>query len=289
MVGTVHEYVQEYGVSDETIEIIIGKMAKMLYERPQYYGFSGTDELSEIFAKYWTRINKAVKNYKYRGARFETYFIKTLQFLRINCSRTKLKIFNYDQSIITDLMQEPNIYVFEQSGVSENFRNTIMILKNAVSKKYVRNSQAMKSRIEMLCLKCGLYIDQREIKIICKIADIPEEKLTHLIMLAQIKFSHKRLQYEKLKEHRNALWLRLMNLEIKMSEESDLYVKNSLAFKSDKTRNSYHNIVKKVQNFKLELSNSEIASLLEIPKPTVDSGLLRLQKQLKKNNYCIKN
>lgn len=283
MAGTVHEYVQECGISDETIGIIIDKMATMLYERPQYYGFSGADELSEIFAQYWKRIIKAIKQYKYRGARFETYFIRTLQFLRINCSRSKLKILNYDNSIITDMMKDSSWCVMERTTEPDSFNNIVLCLKSAFSKQGAKNLHALRSRVEMLCLKCGLYIDLRELKLICKIAEIPETRIKHLIMLAQLEYSQKKIKYEKLTERRNILWLRMMNLEIKLNEQQDAFIRKDIAAKLANTRKHYQSAVVKIQNFKLDLSNSEVASLLKIPKPTVDSGLLRLQKLLKKS------
>lgn len=116
----IHSDVVAHGIDDDDIKIIINKLARKLYENPVYYGFSSCDEISEIFDRYWNRIVSTIKNYSdNRGATFETFFLRTMQFLKINCFHTALRTAQYDYSIIADMINDSkhsamnNITVYE--------------------------------------------------------------------------------------------------------------------------------------------------------------------------------
>mgnify|MGYP000847078252 FL=1 len=290
MSQSVNSYVVEHGINDDNIRIIIDKMARKLYESPAYYGFSNQDEISEVFATYWNRIVSAVKNYSEKhGATFETFFLRTIQFLKINCFRSSMRTAQYDYSIISDMVEDSRYASFDHTAIFEFDTQSLLLLRNFFTMLDIKNSDAIKSRILMLCLKCSLYIDAKELASICTIAGISEKQLNHLIMIAQVKFAYKKTRYEKLQERRNVLWLRLMNLELRVYEQQDSAFKSVLLQKLEKLQQSYYRSVERIRKCKLDLSNAEVASILEIPKPTVDSGLLRLKKLFEKVNVVQLN
>lgn len=289
MSHSVHSYVVEHGINDDNILIVINKMARKLYENPGYYGFANRDEISEVFARYWNRIVSAVKNYsENRGATFETFFLRTMQFLKINCFRTAMRTAQYDYSIISDMAEDSQHAVMDNATVCEFDTQALMLLRNFFTRLDIKSSKAVKSRIVMLCLKCSLYIEPQEINTICTFADIPEKQINHLIMLAQVKYAYKKQKYEKMLERRNVLWLRLMHLELVLYEQHSSAGNQVLLRKLTAVRQSYHRSVERIRKCKLDLSNAEIAAILEIPKPTVDSGLLRLQKLFTKS-FALSN
>ncbi len=150
------------------------------------------------------------------------------------------------------------------------------LLKNQPEKSVT----AFRTRLEYLFLKCSLLLSDDEIGVLCRTADLDAKKVLRLVHTARQLHCRKIERLAALEEKRNVLWLRLRNFELQYHVADDEIKRGVIGQKLVYARTLYTNAVRRIEKFRPLLSNRETAELLNIPKPTVDSGLLRLQKMV---------
>ncbi|MCX8014065.1 MAG: hypothetical protein N3A02_07215 [Rectinema sp.] len=275
------EHVEHWqGVSDRYLEL-----AKRMYAHPRRYGFFSEDEISDALSRYRTRIDRILQRVEEQRITGPGFLCTSMRFVARSMHRQQWNeslcenAYIYHAEPEEMLLEKPaDAFISEPDPVcyqkgSHDLGIPIPILAGTMSPE--------RRRVLVLMLKCAWEIDDATVQKASVALGLPLSTLETLLALAR---SRSETNYRLLcaqDEKMRALWIRLRVLEMRyetvFEPEEKARIRKRLAF----CRTRYRILIDRRKRRRSPVSNECIASLLGIPKGSVDSGLFYLRKQAK--------
>jgi hypothetical protein len=297
--STLNDLVNAYRLSGEGRELILEKVAALVYDSHGRFGFDDEDDAAEALMKYRDRIGKLVDRFENRGIPFDAYLASSLRFLAKTVRRERRQRCDRElvcESVVSRPFGELEAYADEGEALvrAELAAARPEIAKPSFTAGSSRSGrrprarggtvavQALKpaysSRLVFLAIKCAWEIDEEGAARVALSAGVDPEWLAAAIEQARRSLESERSRVERLVQRRNASWCRQRLLESKLAAESDAYRHPRVKGALERERLRYARIKDELEALKVIVPNSVVARILGVPKGTVDSGLYYLRK-----------
>lgn len=293
-----HELVLEYRSSGKGRDLIMEKVAALVYNSHTKYGFDDEDDAANALLKFGGRIDKLVDRFEDRGLPFDAYLASCLRYLARTvrrdrrrsserstlCERAVCRESSRSESNAEDVQAEgyPEEYSGPEAkpidgGVKVSRRRPRA--RGGIIPRCPAQEAAYSSRLVFLTVKCAWEMDEVSIARAAEAAGVGREWLAAAVEQARRSLEPERSRVEALVERRNASWTRLRLLEARSADETDPYRKEKLASALDREKDRFAKVKAELAGQRTIVPNSIVARILGIPKGTVDSGLYYLRKR----------
>ena len=256
------------------IKTVMDRVAEHIYSYRCYY--EDYDIFADNLVDLYEKLPNMIKNYKYYGIPFEYYILRCFSLSYMHAHKMSRK------DSIAKVAHEIEHHVKHKTGHNMN-RVDLVSLVNSITKRrtYSQKSRGWKYKILVITLKCSLWISDSQLR---KIAEITAYNYRHLIAICErlrIMYAYP-IDYKQTRiENAGRLFHRLISyyMRIHKSPYDDHETQKLLRTIEDIRESIERNNAKEVR-IRIVPSNNDIALLLGIPKGTVDSIMLNVQKKL---------
>ena len=293
-----NDLVRAYHSSGEGRELVLERVAALVYEKHNKYGFEDEDDAANALLKYRGRIIGLIDRFEDRGLPFDVYLATSLRFLARTVRRERRRILeresvceraSYNEveyvnsdpviKVPLEIDEEPCTVQFsEHPGRGPMSSKRRPRARGGLIPNCPAEAAAYSSRLVFLAVKCAWEIDEEGVECVSAAAGVGRDWLAAAIEQARRSLEPERSRVEYLVERRNACWTRLRLLETRFSAETDHYAKSRLSQTLKKEWTRFTNVRKEISSVRPIVPNSVVARILGIPKGTVDSGLYYLRK-----------
>jgi hypothetical protein len=293
---TLHDLVLSYRASGKGRELIMEKVAALIYAAHGKFGFDDEDDAANALMKYRGRIAKLVERFEDRGIPFDVYLASSLRYLAKTVRRERR------QASDRELVCESTAAIGDDTGAAyDAFYALPQVKSRSPSAGDAEESRqaprrrprarggnlrcgaqekaAYSSRLVYLAIKCAWEIDEECIARVAESAGVGREWLAAAVEQARRSLVNERSRVEGLVQRRNASWCRQRLLEARLSDEADLYRQSRLSSALERERARCAKVKEELGCLRTVVPNSVVARILGIPKGTVDSGLYYLRKR----------
>ena len=261
--------VLEYQRTHEGLRDLVGELAPRVYQFPRRKMGWDEDACGEFYVFIHPRLIRLLDRFRDQGKPFESYLCAVLTWQLRNFARERKKserAWNVSLRLQTDeeVTEQP---CTQWPGASDAIARLI-------------RSDADRRNFLFLVLKCSCTIDIEDAASLAGIARIDEKRLLDLVSVLREMRNRRQARLETFRCRRNKAFSQVRLLEVEMKAEVDP-VRNETLHKSlSKARRRMGLAMKRMARVGLAPTNREIASVLGVPKGTVDSGLYWLKKKL---------
>lgn len=292
--STLHDLVRSCRLNGGGRELIMERVAELVYGEHRRYGFDDEDDAAEALMKYRGRISKLIDRFEDRGLSFDAYLASSLRYLARTVRRDKkLKA---DRELVCERVVASSYGEYEGSGFGERGGMALSPKPPSASERLGREKQmrrprarggslpkpinaAYSSRLIFLAIKCAWEIDEEGIERVASSSGVSPTWLGAAIEQARRSLVAERERVDHLAQRRNASWCRRRLLEARVAEETDSSRRVRLEGSLAREKERYERIVSEMRALKIIVPNSVVARIVGVPKGTVDSGLYYLRKR----------
>jgi hypothetical protein len=302
------ELVAAYRSSGSGKELILDRVAALVYGGHRRYGFDDEDDAANAVLKFRGRIARLIDRYQDRGLPFDAYLAANLRFLARTARRDRRRIRERESVCERALMDEfaageAEGYACQSpdprpepsgdpepgpgpepqhAGPEHSARPPAKRRPRARGGRIPRcpaEAAAYSSRLVYLAIKCAWEIDEEGVARVAESAGVGERWLAAAVEQARRSLEAERSKVGRLAERRNASWTRIRLLEARTAEETDPYKRSKLDAALARERARFARAKADLGSLRTTVPNSVVARILGIPKGTVDSGLFYLRKR----------
>ncbi len=300
MKNELHNLVLEYRSSGKGRELILERVAALVYNSHAKYGFDDEDDAANALLRFRGRIDKLVDRFEDRGLPFDAYLASCLRYLARTVRRDRRRVAERatlceraayrDPARIdaasggdgspdfSEARAEARPYPSETAAGTPSRRRPRA--RGGIVPRCQAEAAALSSRIVFLAIKCAWEMDEEGVERAAESAGVSREWLAAAVEQARRSLEPERARVDCLVERRNASWTRLRLLEARASFETDSYRKERLALAMERERRRSDKVKAELATLRTVVPNSVVARILGVPKGTVDSGLYYLRKRL---------
>lgn len=292
-----HDLFLAYRSSGKGRELIMERVAALVYNSHTKFGFDDEDDAANALLKFQGRIEKLLDRFEDRGLPFDAYLASCLRYLARTVRRDRRR--STERAAICEraVCPEPSRSTSEEDTQAEEYHGEYTkdsvaepIEGGRVSRRQPRarggviprcpaEEAAYSNRLVFLTVKCAWEMDEEGIAKAAEAAGVCREWLAAAVEQARRSLEPERSRVEALVERRNASWTRLRLLEARSADEIDPYRKEKLDSAMERERCRFAKVKAELTGLRTIVPNSIVARILGIPKGTVDSGLYYLRKR----------
>jgi len=296
---TLNALVLAYRASGEGRDLIMEKVAALVYDAHDKYGFDDEDDAANALLKFRGRIVRLIDRFEDRGHSFDAYLATSLRYLARTARRERRRA--SEREMVCERAAFPEIERIDADFTAtesfEALRSTREIQLPECGKAVRRATKrrprargglmprcsaeaaAYSNRLVFLAVKCAWEIDDEGVSRAAGAAGVSREWLAAAVEQGRRSLASERSRIERLVERRNASWTRLRLLEVRMADEADRYRKAKFSLAIDRELLRFARVKEELGTLRTIVPNSIVARILGIPKGTVDSGLYYLRKR----------
>lgn len=278
-------------------DLIMEKVATLVYEGHKRFGFDDEDDAANAMLKFRSRIDRLVDRFEDRGLPFDVYLAANLKYLARTARRERRKAREREETCERAVLGESIAAAGGGGFASTDIGASLEARSSAPSPVGLRASRrrprargglvphsaaeaaAYSTRLVFLAVKCAWEIDETGISRVAASAGVEREWLAAAIEQARRSMESDRDRVERLTQRRNASWTRLLLLDGRLREEADPYRKAKLFASKRRESLRFANVAAEISALRPIVPNSLVARILGLPKGTVDSGLYYLRKR----------
>jgi hypothetical protein len=293
---TLQELVLSYREKGAGKELIMERVAALVYSSYARFGFDDEDAAAEALLKHRGRIVKLVDRFEDRGIPFDACLAASLRYLAKTVRRDRRLASDRqlicESAVLGGAGQGETCdmpYSFGDGWVGEGCCREDPELRPAPRRRPrarggsvtcgAMERAAYSSRLVYLAIKCAWEIDEEGVARVAASAGVGREWLGAAVEQARRSLEAERSRVERLVQRRNASWCRQRLLEGKLGAETDSYRRSRLAASLERERVRCSRIKGELASLRTIVPNSVVARILGVPKGTVDSGLYYLRKR----------
>jgi hypothetical protein len=291
---TLQELVLSYRASGKGMELIMERVAALVYSAHVKFGFDDEDDAANALMKYRGRIARLVDRFEDRGVPFDAFLASSLRYLAKTVRRDR------KQARDRESVCERAVAVgdeargsFEAGLYSETAGDGYLPPEGnprLVPRRRPRarggivrcgelEKAAFSSRLVYLALKCAWEIDEEGVARVAASAGVDPGWLSAAVEQARRSLAGERSRVETLVQRRNASWCRQRLLESRLAVEPDPYRRSRISAARERERRHCAKVKEELGCLRTPVPNSVVARILGVPKGTVDSGLYYLRKR----------
>lgn len=289
-----NDLVVAYRSSGDGRDLILEKVAALVYERHRMYGFDDEDDAANALLRFRDRIVRLVDRFEDRGLPFDAYLATNLRYfartVRRERHRAREREAVCEREVHAEFCSLEPAAAFEsrQQPIQQPWPEATAKGARLPSKRRSRArgglipscpSRAYSSRLVFLAIKCAWEIDEEGIAQVAASAGVGKDWLGAAIEQARRSMESERSRLELLSQRRNHSWTRLRLLETRLAGESEPYRRKLIESAMEREKARYAKALEELASIRTIVPNSLVARILGVPKGTVDSGLYYLRKR----------
>jgi len=270
---TLTEKVLRYQETGEGLEEIVKDIAPRVYQFPRRTMGWDEDACGDFYVFVHPRMLRLLGKFRDLGKPFESYLWAVLGWQLRNFARERRQ---RERSWSVSLRMDEG----EREGPddSEPAAEGLPFFAPRVARAL--RSDADRRNFLFLLLKCSRSIDPATAAPLAALAGVPAGHLLDTVSaLKDMRGSRERRQ-EAFRCRRNRAFTKVRLLETELKIEADPQRLDALRTALSKARKRMESAAHKMSRVGLSPTNREIASVLGVPKGTVDSGLYWLKRKL---------
>jgi hypothetical protein len=286
-----NDLVAAYRASGQGRDLIMEKVAVLVYESHARYGFDDEDDAANALLKFRDRIARLVDRFEDRGLPFDAYLATSLRYLARTARRERRRA--AERESLCERAAFPEIErIGAEGAAAEPIEPAAPAregrrcasgrrprAKGGIVRRCPAEEAAHSSRLVFLAIKCAWEIDEAGVARVAEAAGVGRDWLAAAIEQARRSLEDERSRVERLAERRNASWTRLRLLEARLAGENEGCRGAALASALAREEARYSRVKEELAALRTIVPNSVVARILGIPKGTVDSGLYYLKKR----------
>jgi len=261
--------VLQYQRTREGLRDLVGELAARVYQFPRRKMGWDEDACGEFYVFIHPRLIRMLDRFRDQGKPFESYLGAVLTWQLRNFARERKRserAWNVSLRLQTD-EEAPEQSCTHWVGAPDSIARLI-------------KSDADRRNFLFLVLKCSCTIDPENAASLAGIARVDEKRLLDLVSVLRGMRNRREARLETFRCRRNKAFSQARLLEVEMKSEIDPLQNETLRAGLSKARRRMRLAMKRMARVGLAPTNREIASVLGVPKGTVDSGLYWLKKKL---------
>ncbi|MCE5256221.1 MAG: hypothetical protein LLF89_05160, partial [Spirochaetaceae bacterium] len=266
-----------------------------VFENLEHYGFESADEAAEVFIQYKDRIRTIVRKSTLMKEKSDVYLDVCTCYLAksLHRSRRKRELLDFvlegsGESISYTCLSPPS----SSSSLASNRqapdadcdenRKNLQFIADIPPSFFLQDMVAGSKRLLYLVVKCAWEVDDAIAQKAAYRIGVPEAWLQGMLQQARVNTESARICRSQIDERINATWIDILLIETQLSAE-DLRPeqRTDLLRRFRAKKNRYDALLEKRARCRLLVPNRIIASLLHVPKGSVDSGLYYLKGKWK--------
>lgn len=278
-------------VSTDTIET---KILDFIIKRKNFFSVFENDFFFDFINEMYPKLKGIIERFSYEKANFETFLLTCFKYEYYNFIKKENNKLNLDNEESFYILNEnKNVYYQNQhlrfyelqddfEFKDEQTNKKLSILKKNIAKN-IKNTKVFYKRLYWMFLKNINSFDLECIKYFSILTDIDQEIIIQNVLeCLEVKkrYYHK---MKKLNEDRNMLYCKYLNIK-KSPNFTNNAKKEEAQQNLDKINRKIQLVENRIKNIKTDLSNKDLAKILNIPAGTLDSGLSILKKDLNNKN-----
>lgn len=260
-------------------------LSARVFACPERFGFASGDEAAEAFIRYKTRIRTILqKSLKLPGNR-DAYLDVCIRYLAKSIQRSIRK-----KEMVDVVLESAGNAAFStmaqwkddsgSKGLPDGER--LQFIADIAPSYFLARMDADSKRLLYLVLKCAWEVDDDLAEKAARKLGVPLVWLCSLLQQARSSIESSRLYCAKLNERINILWVKMRVIEAQLQNDNlKPELRQKLLERSESFKKRYTALLDKRSRCKLLVSNRAIASLLHVPKGSVDSGIFYLKAEYK--------
>lgn len=255
-------------------------LARELYRDPRRYGLTGEDDVGEIFCRYGERLARLVTRFEDRGVPFEVYLRSATRYFALSLRRRGAR--SADFEAVGELeagwsLEAVDADAPQGTGASFCAERPASVSRGA-SPRPTRSNRSLATRAGYLCLKCAPWLDDARIERYARRSGMSVDLLAAAVLAARSCGDRARTRLERRARARDAAWARYSCLERRFLREEDPTRRVMLAERLARERERFERALALARSTRTQLPNRHVATLLGVPKGTVDAGLARIKR-----------
>jgi hypothetical protein len=283
------EMVCAYQNNKENREILFQRLSYFVYSYPVDKRLLREDEAAEFLIYFRPTIDYIIDRFRFQGYPVEQYLIRCIRFRIINFRRSQ-KCRNLEQMVIDATESEICYQEQDYETVCCEPSRPLLRQDSSTRRWYVDFQFAEQpysiqaDKLLMLVLRHALVLP---ISLIDKFdtffvdSSLTRESVAEMITRVRWENRSKLDRLQKLKDSRSRLYAELIRVQTDLlfsaGKDEIEHIRRKLTVKEVQ----YKNIQRRIREQNIYISHQQIASVLGIPKGTVDSGLFYLRKKHK--------
>jgi hypothetical protein len=291
-------------------------MMTKLISHPKRYGFSSVDEATEALLRYAGRLLSILQKSIEIDDKKDAYIDKSLRFIAKSVQRNNRKKNIMDSLLVNSFAETaPDFdtvdtyskdHYFDPSAES-SFQAEWIRDKGAVTcttedsssaeirrfigeinpTVFVRVMSAQNKRLLFLTVKCAWEVDDAITQKVAHKLGVPSLWLETLLHKARATLEPQRLSLERLVGMINETWGRILYIEAELCSDCNPQTRLKQEQRIAQQRQRFHRLLARKARMKPLVAHKDIASLLRLPKGSIDSGLFYLKTgRGRKIPYC---
>ena len=261
--------VLQYQRTHEGLRDLVGELAPRVYQFPRRKMGWDEDACGEFYVFIHPRLIRLLDRFRDQGKPFESYLGAVLTWQLRNFARERKRserAWNVSLRLQTD-EEGPEQPCTQWLRAPDAFARLI-------------RSDADRRNFLFLVLKCSCAIDIEDAASLAEIAKVDEKRLLDLVSVLKGMRNRREIRLETFRCRRNKAFSQARLLEMEMKVEMDPLRNETLRAGMSRARRRMRLAMTRMARVGLAPTNREIASVLGVPKGTVDSGLYWLKKKL---------
>ncbi|HEY9053262.1 MAG TPA: hypothetical protein VIO60_00440 [Rectinemataceae bacterium] len=246
-----------------------------VFKRPRDYGFESQDEAAEAFLRYTSRIGTILKKSKTMLGKSDAYVDTCIRYLAKSLKRSARKKELLEKSL--EVFATPQTFIQTCAEVEPPMDKEENV---APAPGFIQGLSASERRQLYLAVKCAWEIDDSLVTAIGEKLGLSPSWLRELFHRARSRVEAQMRALECYKQRKNSLWVKICLLDSRLTDPTLSQEEHRLLEeRRQRYRRLYFSIQERINKRKLLVSNRDIASMLGVPKGSVDSGLYYLKRQ----------
>jgi DNA-directed RNA polymerase specialized sigma24 family protein len=265
--------VLQYQRTREGLAEIVRELAPRVYQFPRWKMGYDEDACGDFYVFIHPRLIRLIGRFQDQGKPFESYLWAVLNWQLRNFARERKRgerAWNALLRLVPGEVVSSDAQPAEEHGAG------------AMASRFSRHirSDADRRNFLFLSLKCSRMLDQENAPGLAAIAGIaPAELLAYASTLCDMGASREN-RLETFRCRRNRAYAQARLLEAELRNEIEGKRRDDIEARLARVRRRMYAAVQRMSRIGLSPTNREIASVLAVPKGTVDSGLFWLKKKL---------
>ncbi len=265
---------------EQDLRTALELIARELYRDPRRYGLSGEDDVGEIFCRYGERLARLVTRFEDRGVPFEAYLRSATRYFALSLRRRGARSADFEaigeteagftlESLDSDASNGTEVWMCAERPPSGG---------RVAAIRPTRSNRSLATRAGYLCLKCAPWLDDARIERYARRSGMSVDLLAAAVLAARSCGDRARARLERRARLRDASWARYSCLERRFLREEDPTRRLMLSERLARERERFEKALALVRSTRTQLPNRHVATLLGVPKGTVDAGIARVKR-----------
>ncbi len=269
---------------------LIEQISRIVYDYPKKHLHWDDDDSGDFFCLFYPKIEGLIDRFTYQGRPFEAYLAASIRWQLKTFAKKRVMQHSENRALQDEsgfwfscesstapAHQGSKAYHSSAGSHDENYLAEVTrVFKIEPDGKI--GDPAWARRLLYLLLRNVAYIDDSLMEHCAKLSGFDPAFVLGCATELRERFGEKTLRRKKLIEKRNALHIRLLQLDTLLSDETDADRISSYRRQIGSVKARIEKASRDIRSSPLLATHRDIAEVLETAKGTVDSGLYYLRK-----------